>query len=187
MFKKAVWVFQAVFIFKKGGKCALFTKPHIQLSSATEITVELLNEMGINCLILDVDNTLCLKKGEIILDGVFEWLKKMQDAGIKLIILSNAKPKRMEGIAKKFGLPFVGTGGKPLPFGYKRAAKRMGVKTKTCAIVGDQLLTDILGGNLSGCKTILVCPKELETSFGFKIKRGIERKLLKKYKLRCDF
>ena len=63
----------------------------------------------------------------------------------------------------------------------------MGENIKNCAIVGDQLLTDILGGNLAGCKTILVVPKELETSFGFKIKRGIERKLLKKYNLKCDF
>ena len=165
----------------------MFTKPNIQLQSATDITVELLNKMNITCLILDVDNTLCIKKGEIILDGVMNWLSDMHSAGIKLIILSNAKPKRMEGIAKKLGLPFVGLGGKPLPFGYKRAAKRMGEKIKNCAIVGDQLLTDILGGNLAGCKTILVCPVELETSFGFKIKRGIERKLLKKYGLKCDF
>jgi len=165
----------------------LFTKPHIQLDGATDITAELLNDMGVTCLILDVDNTLCLKKGKIILDGVMNWLEKMQNNGIKLIILSNAKPKRMEGIAKNFGLPFVGLGGKPLTFGYRRAAKRMGESIKNCAIVGDQLLTDILGGNLAGCKTILVCPVELESSFGFKIKRGIERKLLKKYNLKCDF
>lgn len=166
---------------------SLFTRPHIQLNTATEITPELLNQMGVTCLILDVDNTLCLKKGEIILDGVLDWLQKMRNAGIKLIILSNAKPKRMEGIARNFSLPFVGLGGKPLTFGYKRAARRMGESIKNCAIVGDQLLTDILGGNLSRCKTILVCPKELETSFGFKIKRGIERRLLKKYNLKCDF
>ncbi|MBQ9919816.1 MAG: YqeG family HAD IIIA-type phosphatase, partial [Clostridia bacterium] len=158
----------------------MFTKPHLQLNRATDITGELLNKMNITCLILDVDNTLCLKKGKIILDGVMNWLEKMQNDGIKLIILSNAKPKRMEGIAKNFGLPFVGLGGKPLTFGYRRAAKRMGESIKNCAIVGDQLLTDILGGNLAGCKTILVCPVELESSFGFKIKRGIERKLLKK-------
>ncbi|MBQ4131360.1 MAG: YqeG family HAD IIIA-type phosphatase [Clostridia bacterium] len=165
----------------------MFTKPHLQLNRATDITAELLNKMNITCLILDVDNTLCLKKGKIILDGVMNWLEKMQNDGIKLIILSNAKPKRMEGIAKNFGLPFVGLGGKPLTFGYRRAAKRMGESIKNCAIVGDQLLTDILGGNLAGCKTILVCPVELESSFGFKIKRGIERKLLKKYNLKCDF
>ena len=165
----------------------MFTKPHLQLNRATDITVELLKQMNITCLILDVDNTLCLKKGKIIIDGVFSWLEKMQKNGIKLIILSNAKPKRMEGIAKNFGLEFVGLGGKPLTFGYKRAAKRMGESIKNCAIVGDQLLTDILGGNLAGLKTILVCPVELESSFGFKIKRGIERKLLKKYGLKCDF
>ena len=165
----------------------MFTKPHLQLNRATDITAELLNKMNITCLILDVDNTLCLKKGKTILDGVMNWLEKMQNDGIKLIILSNAKPKRMEGIAKNFGLPFVGLGGKPLTFGYRRAAKRMGESIKNCAIVGDQLLTDILGGNLAGCKTILVCPVELESSFGFKIKRGIERRLLKKYNLICDF
>lgn len=165
----------------------MFTKPYLQVERATDITVELLKQMNISCLILDVDNTLCLKKGKIIIDGVLSWLDQMQKDGIKLIILSNAKPKRMEGIAKKFGLPFVGLGGKPLTFGYKRAAKRMGENIKNCAIVGDQLLTDILGGNLAGCKTILVCPVELENSFGFKIKRGIERKLLKKYGLKCDF
>ena len=165
----------------------MFTKPHIQLQRVTDITVELLNKMNISCLILDVDNTLCLKKGKVIIDGVMDWLSDMRSAGKKLIILSNAKPKRMEGIAKGFDLPFVGLGGKPMTFGYKRAAKRMGESIKNCAIVGDQLLTDILGGNLAGCKTILVCPVELETSFGFKIKRGIERKLLKKYKLKCDF
>ena len=165
----------------------MFTKPHLQLNRATDVTAELLKEMNVTCLILDVDNTLCLKKGKIILDGVINWLAEMQKAGIKLIILSNAKPERMEGIAKNLGLPFVALGLKPLTVGYKRAAKRMGENIKNCAIVGDQLLTDILGGNLSRCKTILVCPVELETSFGFKIKRGIERKLLKKYNLKCDF
>lgn len=165
----------------------MLTKPYIQFERATDITYDYLKNEDISCLILDVDNTLCLKKGKIVLDGVFDWLSNMQKSGIKLIILSNAKPKRMEGIANMFGLPFVGLGGKPLTFGYKKAAKRMGVSIKNCAIVGDQLLTDILGGNLAGCKTLLVCPVELETSFSFKIKRGIERKLLKKYNLKCNF
>ena len=66
-------------------------------------------------------------------------------------------------------------------------AKKMGVKPQNCAIVGDQLLTDILGGNLAGVKTILVTPTLLETSRGFKIKRAIERKLLKLHHLKCNF
>ena len=97
-------------------------------------TIDLLNKYNISSLILDVDNTLCLKKGKIILDGVKNWLSEMKKAGIKLIILSNAKKSRMNGIAKGFELPFVALGLKPLTVGFKRAAKRMGEKSKKITI-----------------------------------------------------
>ena len=165
----------------------MLTKPNIQLNKVTNITPKLLNEHNIKCLILDVDNTICINKGKNMIVGADRWLEKMRLAGIKLVVLSNAKPKRMGPIAEKLGLEMVALGLKPLPFGYFRAAKKMGVKLKNCAIVGDQLLTDILGGNLAGVKTILVTPTLLETSRGFKIKRAIERKLLKFHKLKCNF
>ena len=85
----------------------------------------------------------------------------------------------MEGIAKNFGLPFVGLGGKPLTFGYKRAAKRMGESIKNCAIVGDQLLTDILGGNLAGCKTILVGSINSQENLPTKFVRALERSTIR--------
>jgi len=162
-------------------------KPHFQFNNICDITLDFLKEIGVDTLVLDVDNTLCIQKGKVVLPNVMQWLDDMKKSGIKLIILSNAKPKRMLPIAKNFGLEFVPLGLKPLPFGYWCAAKKIGGKNKNCAIVGDQLLTDILGGHLANQKTILVSPAELETSFGFKIKRGIERKLLKLYKMKCDF
>lgn len=165
----------------------MFTKPNIQLNKVTNITPALLKEHNIKGLILDVDNTLCINKGKNMIVGAARWLEKMKSAGVKLIVLSNAKPKRMGPIANKLGLPMVALGLKPLPFGYFRAAKKMGEKPGNCAIVGDQLLTDILGGNLAGVKTILVTPTLLETSRGFKIKRSIERKLLKLHGLKCNF
>ena len=165
----------------------MFIKPYKYFNCATQINAEYLESQNIKALILDVDNTLTIKKGEIILAGTLDWLKKMNELGIKLIILSNAKPSRMEKVSKNLNLQFVGYGMKPLPFGYFRAAKRMGVKKSECAIVGDQLFTDIMGGNLAGVKTILVSPREIETSFGFKIKRGLERIFLKAYKLPCNF
>lgn len=158
-------------------------KPHSYFKRITEITPKILKKNGIKALILDVDNTLAVKKGQIILEGVMPWIDNMKKIGIKLIILSNAKPDRMINFSKKIGLEFVALGMKPLPFGYFRAAKRMGVSVKDCAIVGDQLFTDILGGNLAFCKTVLVSPVEMEKSFGFKIKRGLERPLLKRYKI----
>ncbi len=165
----------------------MLIKPYKYFESATDISADYLKSIGVTALMLDVDNTLTLRKGSVILEGVPDWLKKMQNEGIKLIILSNSKPKRMERVSKNLGLPFVAYGMKPITVGYFKAAKRMGVKRKECAIVGDQLFTDMLGGNLAGVKTILVSPKELETTFLFKVKRGLERPLLKHYKIPCSF
>lgn len=162
-------------------------KPFMQLDKAIDISPKELTDMNIKGVILDVDNTLCIKKGKEILPGVTKWLRDLKDNNIKVIILSNAKPKRMEKISQRLGLDFVALGLKPLPFGYIRASKRMNVKIKNCAVIGDQIFTDILGGNLLKIKTILVSPVELETSFGFKIKRALERKILKKHHLKCDF
>ena len=167
----------------------MLTKPNIQLNKVTNITPDLLKRHNINCLILDVDNTICINKGKSMIVGANRWLLKMKAAGIKLIILSNAKPQRMVPIAQRLDLPMVALGLKPLPFGYFRAAKKMDVGPSAPPIIAidDQLLTDILGGNLAGVKTILVTPTLLETSRGFKIKRAIERKLLKFHKLKCNF
>ena len=55
----------------------------------------------------------------------------------------------------------------------------MQVKTKNTAIIGDQLFTDMLCGSLAGITTILVTPMHEETGRLFKIKRGLERKILK--------
>ncbi len=165
----------------------MLIKPHIQVNSVTDIRVKLLKKMQVDTLILDVDNTLSLKKGEIILPGVLNWIEYMKKSGIKLIILSNAKPGRMSAFAEKIGLPFVALGLKPLPFGYFRATQKMKSRLRHSAIVGDQLFTDMLGGHLAFCKTVLTTPKEMESGLGFKIKRGLERKLLKIYKLKCDF
>lgn len=165
----------------------MLIKPHIKLKRITDITSELLAQMNIKALILDVDNTMAIRRGSETVPGLFSWMEQMTSAGIGLIILSNAKPRRMSGFAGRVGLPFVALGMKPLPFGFFRAAARLHCSTRQCAIVGDQLFTDMLGGHLAFCKTILLSPIELETSAGFRLKRRAERWLLKRYHIECDF
>ena len=162
-------------------------RPNYYFNKVTKISPLFLRQQGITTLILDVDNTLTVDHAAKLIPGVADWLVLLQQSGIALIILSNAVPKRMAAFAGAVGLPFVGLGLKPLPFGYFRAMRRVGGSKKHTAIVGDQLFTDILGGKLSGCKTVLVAPQKLETSCRFKIKRALERKLLRRYKLPCEF
>lgn len=165
----------------------MLIKPHVKLNRITDITPELLHSMEVRALILDVDNTMAIRKGSVLVPGLAEWMESMRQAGIGMIILSNAKPGRMSGFAKTVELPFVAFGMKPLPFGFFRAAARLQCKLRHCAIVGDQLFTDMLGGHLAFCKTILLSPIELETSAGFRLKRRAERWLLKRYHIECDF
>ena len=154
-------------------------KPDIKLHGITDITVELLNKYNIKALLLDVDNTMSTHHGTILTDGLMEWIVNMQQNNIKLMVLSNSKKKRIEPFAARIGLPFISLGCKPLPTGYLRGVKALQEKRKSVAIVGDQIFTDILGGNLVGINSILLKPIKLETQTSFKIRRYFENKLLK--------
>ena len=157
-------------------------KPHIKREKITDITFEDLNSLGVTALMLDVDNTMSTHGGQVLTDGLLEWLALMQNNGIELIVLSNAKKRRVEPFAEKISLRFIHLGLKPLPFGYWRAAAALKVKCKNAAIVGDQLFTDMLGGFLSGVKKILLTPILLEDKPSFKIRRRLEKIFLKRYK-----
>ena len=160
----------------------MLLKPDVKLHGITDITVELLNKHDIKALLLDVDNTMSTHHGTVLTDGLTEWIAKMSDSGIKLMVLSNSKRFRIEPFAARIGLPFISLGCKPLPTGYLRGVKALGEKRKNVAIVGDQIFTDILGGNIVGVKSILLTPIKLEDGWSFKVRRKLEKKLYKKYK-----
>lgn len=166
-----------IFIFVKGMR--VIFKPKFIFDNITDITIEFLKDNAIKGLLVDVDNTLTVAHANPTLkNGVEEWLLKMKEAGIGVIILSNAKEKRIKPFAQKIGLDFNALSLKPLPFGYLKAVRKLGLKKNKTAIVGDQLFTDILGGKLSGVKTILVTDITPEDKTSFKIRRSIEKKIL---------
>ena len=157
----------------------MLLRPNIKLDKITDISVDILKKYNITALILDVDNTLSTHHGQVLTDGLEEWLKNMRENNIKLTVLSNSTKKRLDPFAKKIGLDYISLGLKPLPFGYLRALKALGTKRKNTAIVGDQIFTDTLGGNLVGLNTLLLTPIKPETSLRFRFKRRIEKFLIK--------
>lgn len=161
----------------------MFLKPNIKLDKITDISVDILKKYNITALILDVDNTLSTHHGQVLTDGLENWLKNMRENDIKLTVLSNSTKKRLDPFAKKIGLDYISLGLKPLPFGYLRALKALGTKRKNTAIVGDQIFTDTLGGNLVGLNTVLLTPIKPETSLRFRFKRKIEKFLIKHLKI----
>ena len=155
-------------------------RPNIKLNKVTDISLEILSKYNIDSLILDVDNTLSTHHGQVLTDGLENWLTLMKENGIKLTVLSNSNSKRLEPFAQKIGLDYISLGLKPLPFGYLRALKRLKSNKKQTAIVGDQIFTDVMGGNFVGVNTILLTPIKPETSLRFRMKRKVEAFVIKK-------
>ena len=136
--------------------------PRERLRATLEISPEWLRSRGLRGLVVDIDNTLVPFGFEGDLPELVAWAAALRDAGIPVRILSNAAPDRIERWSRKLGVPavglFGGTAGKPWPGGFRRAALEMHLPPEAVAMVGDQVFTDVLGGNLAGLYTILVQP-----------------------------
>ena len=133
--------------------------PHRYAHSVLEVRPEELAERGIEGVILDLDNTLVRWAREELTDDILAWVESLRAAGIKFCLLSNSVlSRRVERVAQVFGCPNIRKAQKPRPDGFHRAMRAMNTTVTTTAVIGDQMFTDIIGGNRVGIYTILVKP-----------------------------
>lgn len=158
-------------------------KPDYFFKNVTEITPAFLEKIQIKGLVLDVDNTLAFADDPVPFTGVLDWIDVLQKAKVKLLIVSNNTAGRVSRFAEILGLDYISFALKPFPVGFRRARKKMALPAKQIAAVGDQLFTDITGAKLAGLRTMLIAPARMETSFSFRVRRKMEKRLLQKYKL----
>lgn len=142
-----------------------FAMPRYRFKSVLDITVSDLHKMGAKAIALDIDNTICNDGKDDCIEGLEEWLKNVQDAGIKVMIISNAVGKRPRRIAERLGLSVLSFARKPTTRKLIKGAKLMGVKTEEMAMIGDQLFADIKAANRCGAIPVLVDPLKGETRF----------------------
>lgn len=155
--------------------------PDLYLENVKEITLELLNKHKIKGLILDVDNTL-IDYDKNFLEGTKQWCDNLKEKNIKICILSNTnKVKKVEKVAKILDLEYIYFAHKPNKQGFYKAQKLLGLKVGEIATVGDQIFTDVLGGNKVGMFTILTKPIDKRDIAITKIKRPFEKLIIKKY------
>lgn len=133
--------------------------PKYVFDSIYEIDLSRLRARGITLMLADLDNTLAPYSVKTPPDEVRRWKQELERSGITLFILSNSrKPGRAQRFAEELGVPYEGHAGKPKTGGFRRAMERMGVTAAQTAIVGDQIFTDIWGGNNAGVLTLMVRP-----------------------------
>lgn len=140
--------------------------PNYLFDSIYDIDLQRLRDRGVTLLLADLDNTLVPYGIKTPTEKVRAWKEELEQAGITLFILSNSrKPGRAQRFAEALGVPYEGHAGKPKSGGFHRAMTRMGATPEQTAIVGDQIFTDIWGGNNAGVTTLMVRPIEFGTVF----------------------
>lgn len=148
-----------------------------------DITPELLGKMGIKALLLDIDNTLVTYDDPEPTAEVLEWLAAMEAAGIKAAFVSNNESsERVDTFNRELGLYATSRSKKPLPVGFRRAMRALGVKPTECLSIGDQIFTDVWGAKNAGAKAFLVPPIKDRTDWFFRLKRKLEAPIIRKYK-----
>lgn len=132
--------------------------PNKHVSSIYDITPEMLIDEGIAGVVVDLDNTLVPWNVADATEKEKNWLNRLIDAGLQVIIFSNNDEERVKHFAEPLDIPYIYRARKPLGRSFKQATNQMGISHGQLAVIGDQLLTDILGGNYVGAYTILVVP-----------------------------
>lgn len=154
--------------------------PAVYAEHVSELRPEHLLERGIRHVFLDLDNTLTPWRSREVADEVEGWLAKGRAAGLRFCILSNTRNMaRLQALSERLDVPYVRARMKPSRRGFLLGMDRLGATPQDSAMVGDQLFTDIWGGNRVGMLTIWVRPLHPREFFGTKISRLLERCILR--------
>lgn len=160
--------------------------PDYYIDSVFQIDLDDLKKKGIDSLIFDIDNTLVSYDVAKPTKEIIAFFKELQDKGFKICLFSNNTKERVIRFNTGLELIAIHRANKPLKAKFNKAIKLLGSHKGSAAIVGDQIFTDVYGGNRAGVTTILVAPVSDKDEWITKIKRGLERRLIGVYEKSRD-
>lgn len=145
------------------------------VESIHQIDIDRLRERKIRAVITDLDNTLVEWDRPLATPEVEQWLLRLREAGIQVTVVSNNKQDRVNRFCSPLGVRYIWAARKPNRQAFLRAVREMNVQIEETVVIGDQLFTDVLGGNRLGFHTILVVPVAQTDGFWTKFNRRLER------------
>ena len=112
-------------------------------------------------------------------------VRTLHDAGLKVLVFSNNREARVGKFCRALGADFISQAGKPFSAGFRRAAERLGLPLEQIAVVGDQIFTDVFGGNRMGALTCYVQTLD-RRFFWVNVRYQIERGFIERGKHRME-
>ena len=141
-----------------------FLRPAQVYESIYDIDFGLLYDEGVRSIFVDVDNTLISYSDDDVSFQCINLFNSIKSYGFDSIILmsNHSSTERVNRVAKQLDVPGVAFACKPFTFTIRRVMNDHQMINSQTAIIGDQLLTDILVGNLLNITTIFVDPIDKE-------------------------
>jgi len=154
-------------------------KPTWMVESIYNISPEQLKHLGIEVVLTDLDNTLIAWNLPEATEQTVQWIQWMKDEGIRVVIISNNSGNRVEKVASILDVDFVPNALKPTKRGFKKVLNKIGYNKTNILMVGDQILTDIIGAYNIGIESVLVKPIMNSDAWNTRINRFIELRIMK--------
>jgi HAD superfamily phosphatase (TIGR01668 family) len=132
--------------------------PDLYYRSVGAIDLAGLRGRGVRALLVDLDNTLLPRDTSEFPAEALDFAARIHQSGMVACLVSNNWHARVYAAARELGFELVPKALKPLPWGFRTGLRLLGATAGETAVVGDQLFTDILGGNILGMTTVLVAP-----------------------------
>ena len=161
--------------------------PDMYQKSIYTIDYDKLIKKGIKCLLFDLDNTIAPIKMKSPSKKIKKFFSELKEKGFKVIIFSNSPKSRLKPFKDALDVDCAASAHKPNPKKFLEVMKEYDFAISEIAIIGDQILTDILGGNNVGITTILVNQISPIDFFFTKFNRFREKKIIKKLEQRDLF
>ncbi|MBM7613977.1 YqeG family HAD IIIA-type phosphatase [Alkaliphilus hydrothermalis] len=153
--------------------------PDLYVESVFHLNLNQLKQRNIKGLIIDIDNTLVAWDKKFASEETKQWLLKLEKEGFKVCLVSNNTEDRVVKFNEELKLQAIHRAVKPRLGAFKRAMSMMNTSVNNTAIIGDQLFTDVLGGNRMGIYTVLVIPIVSKEFWWTEFVRKIEKHILK--------
>jgi HAD superfamily phosphatase (TIGR01668 family) len=150
-------------------------RPDYSYESLYHIGPEDLKTKGLKGLIVDLDGTTLEYGGAFLSHEREAWFFSLLHSGIKICLVSNNASARVKNISDCLRVPCVSNAMKPLKRAFRKGLEALDLPASQVAVVGDQILTDVWGGNRAGLITILVPPLGYREHWWSRIIRRVER------------
>lgn len=160
--------------------------PDMYQKNIYSINYDKLRKKGIKVLLFDLDNTIIERHNYELSSKLKELFKELNKFFVIYIISNSLNYDKLKKISKTLHIAYIGGSMKPFKRGYKKINFK-NIKKNEMAMIGDQLLTDILGAKRMGYFTILTDPIEEDNELILtKFNRLIENSILKNKKCKLE-